>query len=365
MFPSLAALGGTLGLLGLREPGLLGSEDIGDLNRGYQRHIDSCPVDYAALMRDPSTGVADSPIATPVGSRPTARVALIGGGIANIIAAYELSRVGIKCTVYEANGYLGGRLLSNCIKTTSTAWSEEGAVRFPRGGLMWHYVAQWVRSAGLDPVTGGIQADSFPSPGTVPTMLAYQGQTYDWSPSLDNLPAIVREARSLFADFIAGLNNGERSPQTIYFADALRMLKTPPDDASSQRLGRFWQSMLKQYDGRSFAEVLETEVFANGSKLPDLMAAFGTLGVGTGGFSHLYDAAFLEVLRVLLWDIPEEFMLPEQDTYPPLFGPDAGRSLGLCHGSGARGSAGSPEVRPGSNFRADVSAGLAGGANHQ
>ena len=82
--------------------------------------------------------------------------------------------------------------------------------------------------------------------------------------------------------------------------------------------------MLKQYDGRSFAEVLQTEVFANGSNLPDLMAAFGTLGVGTGGFSHLYDAAFLEVLRVLLWDIHGEFMLPEQDTNPQLFGPDEG-----------------------------------------
>ena len=59
--------------------------------------------------------------------------------------------------------------------------------------------------------------------------------------------------------------------------------------------------------------MLQTEVFANASKLPDLMAAFGTVGVGTGGFSHLYDAAFLEVLRVLLWDISEEFMLPEEE----------------------------------------------------
>ena len=113
MFPSLAALGGTLGLLGLREPELLGSEDIGNLNRGYQRHIDCCPVDYAALMRDPSTGVADTPIATLVGGLPPeATVALVGGGIANIIAAYELSRIGIRCTVYEATDRLGGRLSS-------------------------------------------------------------------------------------------------------------------------------------------------------------------------------------------------------------------------------------------------------------
>ena len=95
---------------------------------------------------------------------------------------------------------------------------------------MWHYVAQWVRSVGLDPVNDRIEADSFPSPGTVPTMLAYQGETYDWSPTLDDLPPIVREARALFADFIAGLNDGRRDPDTVYFADAVRALKTPPDD---------------------------------------------------------------------------------------------------------------------------------------
>ena len=41
MFPSLAALGGTLGLLGLREREAGGDERLANLNRGYQRHIDT------------------------------------------------------------------------------------------------------------------------------------------------------------------------------------------------------------------------------------------------------------------------------------------------------------------------------------
>ena len=97
-------------------------------------------------MRDPSTGEADTPIATLVGESAEATVALVGGGIANIIAAYELSRIGIRCTVFEAQSRLGGRLSSYRESDDSTAWSEVGADRFPRGGLMWHYVAQWVRS---------------------------------------------------------------------------------------------------------------------------------------------------------------------------------------------------------------------------
>ena len=90
--------------------------------------------------------------------------------------------------------------------------------------------------------------------------------------------------------------------------------------------------MLGQYDGRSLANVLQNEVFANGSNLTDLMAAFGTLGVGTGGFRHFYDASFLEVLRVLLWDISGEFMVPEQHTYPRLFGPAEGGAQGFAMG---------------------------------
>ena len=335
MFPSLAALGGTLGLLGLREPELVGDGDVDWNNRGYQRHIDSCAVDYAALMRDPASGRADSPIATQVGGLPVLTVALVGGGIANIIAAYELSRIGISCTLFEAQPTLGGRLVSFLPQDTSTAWAEAGAVRYPRGGLTWHYVAQWARAAGLDPETVPINVDSFPSPFTVPTMLSYQGEPYYGSDSGDALPPIVLQARGLFASFLTGLSDGKPDPDTVYFADAVLALKTAPDDATTNLLKGFWESMLKQYDGRSFSAVLQNEVFANRPRLPDLMAAFGTVGVGTGGFSHLYDAAFLEVLRILLWDISEEDMLPEEHDYPDLFidgtGGANGFAIALAH----------------------------------
>jgi hypothetical protein len=36
---------------------------------------------------------------------------------------------------------LGGRLFSYKQSDDSTQWSEVGGMRFPRGGLMWHYVA--------------------------------------------------------------------------------------------------------------------------------------------------------------------------------------------------------------------------------
>ena len=124
MFPSLAALGGTLGLLGLHEPELLGSEVLGNLNRRLPAAHRQLSGRLRRLDARPGVRPSDSPIADLYDGPPTARVALVGGGIANIIAAYELSRIGIRCTVYEASADLGGRLRSNPVKTTSTAWSE-------------------------------------------------------------------------------------------------------------------------------------------------------------------------------------------------------------------------------------------------
>ena len=157
MFPSLAALGGTLGLLGLREPELVGSAFVGNLNRGYQRHIDSCPVDYAALMRDPRTGLPTDADRDAGRGPADGDVALIGGGIANIIAASSFpgSASGARSSRPKTGWVVA---CSATAPPSSKAWSEAGADRFPRGGLMWHYVAQWVRAAGLDPEEDAIPA---------------------------------------------------------------------------------------------------------------------------------------------------------------------------------------------------------------
>ena len=70
----------------------------------------------AALMG--ATGVAAS--ALPPGARAVMRgdrrtppvIAIIGGGLAGLHAAYHLQQAGVYATVYEARGRLGGRILS-------------------------------------------------------------------------------------------------------------------------------------------------------------------------------------------------------------------------------------------------------------
>ena len=333
---------------GCASPSWSADDDRRDLNRrlpAAHRHLSRRLRRPDARPGDGHARLADR--AADEGSRPTATVALVGGGIANIIAAYELSRVGIRCTVYEASDRTRRSPAQLSQRPNPTTWSEEGAVRFPRGGLMWHYVAQWVSARGLRPRRPRSRSVRSPAPGTVPTMLTYQGETYDWSPTLDNLPPIVREARPCSPTSSPASTTACEDPDTVYFADAVRALKTAPDDrpppSSSER---FWKSMLKQYDGRSFADVLQTEVFANGSKLPDLMAAFGTLGRRDGRVRPpLRRGVPRGAQGLAVGHLRGVHAAGAAHLSGPLR-PGRGRRLGLRHGSGRAALAGSPGVLP-------------------
>lgn len=61
----------------------------------------------------------------PAGAR---HVVIVGGGIAGLVSAYELSRKGVACTILEARPRLGGRVLT-VRRGTSEALAAGGAAR--------------------------------------------------------------------------------------------------------------------------------------------------------------------------------------------------------------------------------------------
>jgi monoamine oxidase len=339
MIPSLGVFGGMRGLLGLAESAPPPAMTVLDLSRSVQRQVDSYPIEYAALLQEAS-GKAKDPIAkNAAGNR--ASVALVGGGIANIVAAYELSRVGLAVTLFEREKRIGGRLYSFTFdeaSSTSKQWSELGGMRFPAGGLMWHYVAEWCRfnqertgNANLDPAK--ITLEPFPNPGLKPTLITYQGTSAELTDDLGHLPEVFREAKQLFASYFGSLHDDSLEPHTVYFGTVQDLLRLPElTGADADQIHSFWTAMIRRYDGRSFGDVLQTEVFAASSSVPDLLAAFGTLGLGTGGFGPLYEVGFLELLRLLLWDFSGEYNLPAQADYPQLFPAGEGGSQGFAAG---------------------------------
>lgn len=67
-------------------------------------------------------------------------MAIVGGGIAGLVAAYELMKLGLKPVVYEASK-LGGRLRSQAFNGTDGIVAELGGMRFPVSSTaFYHYV---------------------------------------------------------------------------------------------------------------------------------------------------------------------------------------------------------------------------------
>ena len=82
-------------------------------------------------------------------------VAVIGAGMAGMVAAYELMRVGLKPVVYEPDR-IGGRLRSEHFVPGEPEVAELGGMRFPSSSsTFFHYVDEF-----------GLRTAPFPNPLT-------------------------------------------------------------------------------------------------------------------------------------------------------------------------------------------------------
>ncbi|RYE83593.1 MAG: FAD-binding protein [Hyphomicrobiales bacterium] len=83
------------------------------------------PFAFDSWLKHPS-GLGEIPA-----EKHGAEVAIIGAGMAGLVAAHELMKLGLKPVVYES-GQLGGRLRSQAFEGAAGIVAELGAMRFPR-----------------------------------------------------------------------------------------------------------------------------------------------------------------------------------------------------------------------------------------
>ena len=204
-------------------------------------------------------------------------VAIIGAGIAGIVAAYELMKLGLRPVIYEV-GRIGGRLRSEPFAAAPHIVAELGGMRFPvTGTALWHYI---------DLV--GLDTRPFPNPLTpaAPTTVIDLAGESHFAHTLADLPPLFREVADAW----------HRSLEEVAALGEMQDAMVRRDPVAVKRI---WDPLVEQWDDRTFYDfIATTPAFADLSYRH--REVFGQVGFGTGGWDSDFPNSMLEVFRVVM-----------------------------------------------------------------
>ncbi|MUL81641.1 MULTISPECIES: NAD(P)/FAD-dependent oxidoreductase [unclassified Mycolicibacterium] len=210
-------------------------------------------------------------------------VAVIGAGIAGMVAAHELMKLGLRPVLYES-ARIGGRLRSERFDgAPEDVIAELGGMRFPSSSLsFFHYVDLL-----------GLTAKPFPNPLTPAagsTVIDIEGMTHH-AREVGELPEIFQEVARAWSE---ALEEVSFTP----VQDAIRAR-----DAKTLKL--LWNQLITEWDDCTFYDfVASSKAF---SKLSfHHREVFGQVGFGTGGWDSDFPNSMLEILRVVMTNCDED-----------------------------------------------------------
>jgi tryptophan 2-monooxygenase len=221
-----------------------------------------------------------------LGTLPSAQlgteIAIVGGGIAGIAAAYELMKLGLKPVIYEA-GRIGGRLRSEPFEGDSGLIAELGGMRFPESSVCFYHYLNLL----------GLKTRPFPNPldaATPSTLLDLEGdQVYVETDK--NLPPVLREISDAWRDALEEHADFSAMQAAIRARDVLR-------------LKEIWNRLVPLWDERTFYDFVATSQAFR--KYPFRhREIFGMVGFGTGGWDSDFPNSMLEILRVAYTNLDE------------------------------------------------------------
>jgi tryptophan 2-monooxygenase len=203
-------------------------------------------------------------------------VAVVGAGLAGMVAAYELMELGLRPVVYEP-ARIGGRLRSHRFEDTEGAIAELGGMRFPVSGTsFFHYVSRL-----------GLASAPFPNPLTEAagsTVINIGGETFQGR-TIADLPSEFTEVSIAWDEALEEIG-------FTALQDAVRARDVPA-------IKKRWNDLIPVWDGRTFYDFVATsKAFA---RLPfKYREMFGMVGFGTGGWDSDFPNSMLEILRVVI-----------------------------------------------------------------
>lgn len=251
------------------------------------------------------------------------QVAVIGAGLAGMVAAYELMNLGLRPVIYEPTR-IGGRLRTHRFADADGVTAELGGMRFPISGRsFFHYVDRL-----------GLRHEPFPNPLTPAagsTVIDLGGETY-YGRVLGDLPEMFAVVSAAWDAALAVIGFSE-------IQDAIR-------GRDVTALKSAWDKLVQVWDERTFYDfVASSDAF---SRLPfRYRELFGMVGFGTGGWDSDFPNSMLEILRVVITncDVDQRLIVGGADQLPQGLweqpvrpgGPwPAGTTLASLHGGATR-----------------------------
>ena len=206
-----------------------------------------------------------------------AEVAIVGAGIAGMVVAHELLRLGLKPVVYEADR-IGGRLRSEPFPAAPGVVAELGGMRFPiSSSALYHYINLC-----------GLETRDFPNPLTPyapTTVIDLEGESH-FARSMADLPPLFQEVETAWNEAL----EAEASLAAMQAAMA---------DRDVTRIKEIWDPLVEVWDDRTFYDFLATS-----QHFRDLTyrhrEVFGQVGFGTGGWDTDFPNSMLEIFRVVM-----------------------------------------------------------------
>ncbi|MCC5481191.1 flavin monoamine oxidase family protein [Streptomyces barringtoniae] len=249
-------------------------------------------------------------------------VAVVGGGMAGMTAAYELMRLGLRPVVYET-GQLGGRMRSVPFPEDPRYVAEMGAMRFPLSARsLFHYVGML-----------GLATRPFPNPlaACTPSTVVDLGGSRHLVRSADELPGLYQEVAESWAKAL------QERAELSTVRDAIQRRDT-------ETLKAVWNRLVTEFDDQSFYGFLATTPAFRSFRYRE---TFGQVGFGTGGWDTDFPNSFLEILRVVFTEADDNQVLIDGGAQQvplglwqhvpadPVHWP-AGTSLAALHGGAPR-----------------------------
>jgi len=201
-------------------------------------------------------------------------VAVVGGGISGLVAAYELMKLGLHPVLYEA-GELGGRMRSIAFADHPDSVAELGAMRFPpSASTLFHYIGEL-----------GLRTRPFPNPlaACTPSTVIDLGGVVHHVRTAEELPTVYQEVADAWDKAL------QDRAELSSMEDAIRRRDVGV-------IKSIWNRLVTEMDDQSFYGFLAGSSAFESFKTREI---FGQVGFGTGGWDTDFPNSILEILRVI------------------------------------------------------------------